>query len=531
VERPTGIPSIRVRRANARDERPDGDFVLYWMTAFRRRGSNFALEHAALAAQRLRKPLLVLEPLRVDYPWASERLHRFVIDGMVANARAFAAAPVTYHPWVEREPGAGRGLIETLARRACLVVGDDYPSFFLPRAVARAAADIAVRLDAVDANGLLPLRAAPRTFARAYDFRRFLQRELPAHLLEPPAVDPLRRLDLPRLRSLPPAVTTRWPAAEVSELERIDLGALPIDHEVRPTEVAGGAAAARSVLRRFVDGRLPRYDVDRLDLDEPATSGLSPYLHFGHLGAHEVLQAVADHEDWNPSRLGAPAGGSARGWWGMSPAAETFLDQLSTWRELGFNFSARVPEYDRYESLPEWARHTLEKHQADRRPALYTLDELEAAATGDPIWNAAQRELLECGRIHNYLRMLWGKKILEWSATPRDALEVMIRLNDRWALDGRDPNSYSGIFWCLGRYDRPWAPERPIFGSVRFMSSESARRKLRMKRYLERFGEDAHHRLFGSAGSGRDARARPAAAGSRGAGQAPAPSTPRRTRQ
>jgi deoxyribodipyrimidine photo-lyase len=170
----------------------------------------------------------------------------------------------------------------------------------------------------------------------------------------------------------------------------------------------------------------------------------------------------------------------------VSPGAEAFLDQLVTWRELGFNMTFRREDYARYESLPQWARETLAQHQEDPRPHLYSLEEFQEARTHDPIWNAAQRQLLEEGVIHNYLRMLWGKKILEWSPSPRDALEVMLQLNDGLALDGRDPNSYSGIFWCLGRYDRGW-PERPVFGKVRSMSSRATRRKVKLDRYLERF--------------------------------------------
>jgi deoxyribodipyrimidine photo-lyase len=470
--------------------RPERRFVLYWMIAYRRRRSNFALERAANEARRLRRPLVVLEALRLDYPHASDRLHRFVIDGMAANRRDFTRAPILYHPWIERKRGAGRGLIETLARDACLIVTDDYPCFFVPRAVAAAASRVDVRVEAVDGNGLLPLRATDHVFARAFDFRRFLQRELPDHLLAPPAADPLAAIALPRLDALPREIERRWPAASARELASPDLSALPIDHEVTQVRDArGGATAARKTLERFVEDGLSRYAEDRLDLDRPATSGLSPYLHFGHIGSHQVLGAVSEREAFDPSGLGGPAGGKVRGWWGMSAGAEAFLDQLVAWRELGFNLSARRPDHDRYESLPEWARRTLDAHENDRRRPLYALHELEAAATHDTIWNAAQRELLETGRIHNYLRMLWGKKILEWSPTPRRALERMIHLNDKYALDGRDPNSYSGICWCLGRYDRAWGPERAIYGKVRYMSSESARRKLRMKRYLERFGE------------------------------------------
>ena len=195
-------------------------------------------------------------------------------------------------------------------------------------------------------------------------------------------------------------------------------------------------------------------------------------------------------EGWTQRKLKASGGGKREGWWGTSRGAEAFLDELVTWRELGYNMCALRDDYDRYESLPEWARSTLEAHARDRRPSRYTLAQFESASTHDPLWNAAQRQLVREGRLHNYLRMLWGKKILEWSRSPRQALETMIHLNNKYALDGRDPNSYSGIFWCLGRYDRPWGPERPIFGTVRYMSSENTARKLSVKEYLQTYGAD-----------------------------------------
>jgi deoxyribodipyrimidine photo-lyase len=177
------------------------------------------------------------------------------------------------------------------------------------------------------------------------------------------------------------------------------------------------------------------------------------------------------------------------GFWNMGQSAEAFMDQLMTWREIGLNMCWRESNYDRYESLPDWAQKTLEEHAADRRPYLYTPEEFEAAQTHDALWNAAQRQLVGEGRIHNYLRMLWGKKILHWSQSPREALNIMIHLNNKYALDGRDPNSYSGIFWVLGRYDRAWGPEREVFGKIRYMTSESTRSKFSVKGYLQRYAE------------------------------------------
>ena len=194
-------------------------------------------------------------------------------------------------------------------------------------------------------------------------------------------------------------------------------------------------------------------------------------------------------EKWTTRKLGAHAGGKRDGWWGVRPGAEAFLDQLVTWRELGLNMCVNRPDdYHRYESLPLWARTSLDCHRLDTRQFVYSLDEFESARTHDAVWNAAQRQLTREGWMHNYLRMLWGKKILEWTRSPEDAIAVMTEVMNKHALDGRDPNSYSGYFWTLGRYDRPWAPERPVYGTVRYMSSANTVKKLRMKTFLEDYG-------------------------------------------
>ena len=281
----------------------------------------------------------------------------------------------------------------------------------------------------------------------------------------------------------------RWPAVSSAVLRGEDggfLGSLPIDHQVVPT-ARGGSQVARRQLRQFLDRRLDRYADEQNQPEADACSGLSPYLHFGHVSAHEVLHEVARHEDWTPEEVATTSTGKREGWWGMSAAAEAFLDQLVTWRELGYGFCFHRPEdYHRYDALPEWAQATLDTHRGDPREHVYDLQEFEAAKTHDPLWNAAQQQLLQEGRIHNYLRMLWGKKILEWSPDPETAAEVMIELNNKYALDGRNPNSYSGIFWTLGRFDRPW-PERPIFGRVRYMSSANTARKLKVRNYVQKY--------------------------------------------
>ncbi len=459
------------------------------MTAYRRLSSNFALQHAVEQARGWGKPLVILEALRCDYRWASDRLHRFVIDGMADHARTLAGSPVAYLPYVEPARGAGKGLLAQLARDACVVVTDDFPSFFLPRMVAAAGRRIDARLESVDSNGVLPMRATDKVFLTAYSFRSYLQGTLRDHLGQWPA--PISFRDLPPCPPLDANIGTRWPAVPRDVLERPEalIASLPIDHSVPAVSTHGGANAAGGRLRRFIEQRLAHYADRNSDPDDEGTSGLSPYLHFGHISSHEVFEAVMTAEQWTSRKLGTGRKGNRAGWWGASPSAEAFLDQFITWRELGFNMCALRPDdYDQYSSLPAWARATLDLHTADPRPMVYSLDEFAGAATHDAVWNAAQRELTATGTCHNYMRMLWGKKILEWTRTPEEALHTMMALMDRLALDGRNPNSYSGYCWTLGRYDRAWGPERPIFGKIRYMSSANTIRKLRMKQYLKKWG-------------------------------------------
>ena len=437
---------LRVQRANERPSRPRGDYVLYWMIAARRSTWSFALDHALARAQELGRPLLVLEPLRAGYRWASDRHHAFVLDGMADNARAFGKLGITYVSYVEPEAGAGKGLLEALAARACCVITDEQPGFFLPRMVSAAAARLPVAVETVDGCGVFPLRAFDKAFTAARWFRRAWQ-AIP-HLSEQPQATPR----VPRVaRDADPGALRRWPSAK-------DVSAIAIDHGVPRVAYRGGSEAAREALDDFAD-RAGHYP-DRNHPDAHGASGLSPYLHFGHISAHEVFARVAE---------------------------PGFRDELVTWRELAHNFCFHRADHDRFSALPAWSRATLAKHAGDPRPERYTARELEEAQTGDPIWNAAQRELVRDGRIHNYLRMLWGKKILEWSPTPQKAFATMVELNNKYAVDGRDPNSYAGILWTLGLFDRAWGPERPIFGTVRYMSSTATKRKLKMSRYLEKY--------------------------------------------
>jgi deoxyribodipyrimidine photo-lyase len=492
------VPADRVRQLNTCATNTDGDFVLYWMTANRRLSYNYSLDRAIEHSRLFQKPLVILETLGCRGRWSSSRFHHFVLPGMAEHAATCAAHKVCYYPYVEPTPKAGVGLLETLAARACVVITDDFPAYFLPQMHAALASRVMVQVEAVDSNGIWPMRKTETVFPTAYSFRRFLQKNLRPHLLECPEAEPLKQLNAKSLAVIPTEVHRLWPAASAMLLACDDaaLGQLPIDHMVKRGLAIGGEEAAAKTLKRFFAKRFARYGEHRNDPEDEAASGLSPYLHFGHISAHQIVQQVLRAEKWQPDRLASTTKGSREGWWGLSATAEAFLDELITWREIGFNMCAHVANYDQYESLPDWARKTLAKHAKDERPYVYDALQLETADTHDKLWNAAQRQLVREGRMHNYLRMLWGKKILEWSASPEEALEVLIHLNNKYAVDGRNPNSYSGIFWVLGRYDRAWGPERPIYGTIRYMSSDNTARKLPVAGYLKRY--DSQGLLFDS---------------------------------
>lgn len=492
IDLKTDVPDLRVRAEGDKSVDIDGEFVLYWMIANRRTEWNYSLDRARDWALQLEKPLVILEALRCNYQWASDRLHAFVIQGMQDNQAACEEAPVFYYPYLEPELGAGSGLLNALAKRAAVVVTDDFPSFFIPAMLRAARRQVPVRFELVDSNGILPMRATDKVYSRAYHFRRYLQKTIRPHLAESPDEQPLAADGLqPPSDSLVKSLnglSGHWPMADLDGADSVErLADLPIDHDVPPVEgLPGGRKAALKSLKRFLEERVADYE-DRNQPQKEVSSGLSPYLHFGHISAHEIFHGLMSQESWTPDKLSSENKGSNSDWWGTSPAAESFLDELLTWREIGFNMTSQWSNYDKYESLPDWVQKTLGEHADDPREYVYTLEEFEQAKTHDELWNSAQRQLVTEGIIHNYLRMLWGKKILEWTDSPRTALDVMVELNNKYALDGRNPNSYSGIFWVLGRYDRAWGPERPVYGKIRYMSSDNTARKVKVKDYVKQY--------------------------------------------
>jgi deoxyribodipyrimidine photo-lyase len=476
--------AARVRRANDRPVNASGGYVLYWMQAARRLDHNHALDHALAEARRLGRPLVVYEGLRLRYPWASARLHRFVLEGMRANAEAAGRLGLAYWPWVERRPGEGRGLLASLAARAALVVTDDFPCFIVPAQIAALAARAEVAVVAVDANTIVPLARLGSTVSAAAHLRPRIHRAF-AEAWEHRAAARPRVLDGARADLAPP-----FEPADLSDLDGL-LASLPLDGRVAPVPGApGGGPAARRRLADFIAHRLRGAAEHRshpAPPDRAHQSGLSPYLHFGHIAIQEVVERVlASTGDWSPAVLDPSAAGRREGFFCRDADVNAFLDEALIWRDLGLHWHwTRGDDAASLErALPAWARATLGAHAADRRAYTYSPEAWEAGATHDPLWNAAQRELMATGTIHNYMRMLWGKKVLEWSRTPEEAYATLVHLNNTYALDGRDPNSYTGILWCFGLFDRPWAPARSVLGSVRYMSSENTVRKFKLGPYL-----------------------------------------------
>ncbi|HVQ31855.1 MAG TPA: deoxyribodipyrimidine photolyase [Vicinamibacteria bacterium] len=475
----------RLRRLNEKRTASRGEFVLYWMQAYRRLDCNHALDYAIRCAHELERPLVVYEGLRLDYPWASRRLHHFVLEGMAANAEVAKQRGLNYWPFVETKAEPGRGLLLDLARRASMVVTDDFPCFIVPRQSAALARQAEVPVFAVDSNSVVPLSLLGPAVGAAAHLRPRIHKafaEAWGH----------RAARRPRL----PAVAAKAVAPPFAPWKRDDLGAfvrgLPLDDTVPPVEaMPGGPAAAGRRLRQFLGTRLAGYAETRSRPTAPGdgrASGLSPYLHFGHISIQEVVEAALETTGrWTPDDLRVHARGRREGFFTDDADVNGFLDEAVTWRDVGFqwHWSRRDDTRSLEKALPAWALATLRAHGSDKRSFVYSPAEWEAGATHDPLWNAAQRELVATGTIHNYLRMLWGKKVLEWSRSPEEAYATLEHLNNKYALDGRDPNSYTGILWCFGLFDRPWAPERKVLGVLRYMSSENTARKFKLGAYYE----------------------------------------------
>ncbi|MES2524625.1 MAG: deoxyribodipyrimidine photo-lyase [Gemmatimonadota bacterium] len=467
---------------NGKTYNPDGEFVLYWMQSTHRLDENWALRAAIRTANRIKRPLVVHQGLDPTYLHASDRHHTFILQGARDTARHADALGLHYHFVLRRRRDDDRRVVDRLAARAYVIITDLFPTAGVRERSERFAARVSCRTLAVDSVCTVPSGVFTKAEFAARTIRPKLAKLLD-HSLEPVAegapivpVSPALRRSILDTLGVPPL-----PLARMSDTDIADAVAeCEIDHEVPAVSLPGGSEAADSRLLHFTSAVLPDYAERRNEAgDDDGTSRLSPYLHYGQVASAAVVRAARAT--------------------GASPESlDAFVQQVTTWRELAYNWCVRTRAFDRIESLPDWVQRTMAAHVSDPRPHLYDLPALERGETSDALWNTSQRQLLRTGVIHNYPRMIWGKTLLLWTPDYESARRTMFYLNDKWALDGRDPNSVGGIMWCLGLWDRPWG-NKAIWGGIRPMVTSRAKFKFDVKSYIANHGRQASmHELTAS---------------------------------
>jgi deoxyribodipyrimidine photo-lyase len=458
----------RVRILNSSPFREKADYVLYWTQMDRRAESNFALNHAIALANQTGLPLLVYEGLTCSYKYANDRIHTFMLQAVPETAHRMKRLGAGYCFYLRRKRSDPNDILYRLAAHAAAVVTDDFPTFIAAQHNVGVPEKIGVAFHAVDATCIVPMNRHEKREYGAYTIRPRIHRMLPEYLKPAPQIK----------------LKTRWSGPAIphhTDVTPHNIGDLvascEIDHSVAPSDYfIGGRLEAEKRLEHFLEHNLRRYARDKNEPSRQATSDLSPYLHFGHISSLEIALAVKEHA--HRHRL----------------IADEFLEELIVRRELAFNFARFATNIESFDDLPEWCKQNMREHARDKREVVYSPKQFETAATHDPLWNATQKELLRRGKIHGYYRMYWGKKIIEWSPTYEDALRTMIYLHDRYALDGRDPNTYTNILWCFGLHDRPWT-SRPVFGTFRWMSFDGMKRKTNIQAYIDEIEGDRQRAL------------------------------------
>ncbi|HKT87796.1 MAG TPA: deoxyribodipyrimidine photo-lyase [Candidatus Sulfotelmatobacter sp.] len=440
---------VTVRRGGVLDSA--GSCIVYWMQRAQRGIDNPALDVAVEAANALNKPVVVFFAPVPFYPNANLRHYRFLNEGIPDIASELAARNVDFV--LRRYPE--HSLLKFCEEvKPTLVVGDENPMREPERWRQIATKRLEVPFWTVDSDVIVPSKLLQKAQYAAHTIRPRLQEHLRTYFV--PSTNPRAHVKWKR----PASLLSLSPKVDIAEGWKLDRSVTPM------SDWRGGTKEAVRRLREFVRHKLPGYGTQRNRPELDHTSKLSPYLHFGHISPVTVALAVENAE--------AP-----------KPDKEAFLNQIITWRELAVNLVRFSPDYDNFECAERWAHRTLAKHAKNPRPILYTKRQLENAETHDQLWNAAQMQMVNTGWMHNYMRMYWAKKILEWTKSPAEAYRVAVYLNDKYELDGRDPNGYAGIAWAIvGKFDRPWF-ERPIFGQIRYMSGASTGKKFDSKKYIK----------------------------------------------
>jgi len=436
-----------------------GDYVLYWMQASQRVECNHALEYAIRRANELKRTVLVVFGLTDRYPEANERHYAFMLEGLRETRGALARRGIRL---VVRKQSPEMAAVE-LSAGACLLVTDRgytrIQSAWRRRVAHRASCPVMQ----VESDVVVPVEvASQKDEYSAGTLRPRIHKHLSEYLV------PLEPTRLVR-----DSLGVKAAGIDVEDVDTV-LSGMQLDRGAgRVGAFVGGTSNAKRLLRRFITAKLADYARCGSDPGLDIQSHQSPYIHFGQISPlYIALEVMA---------CGAPR-----------EAVEAYLEQLIVRRELSVNFLRYNRRYRSFRSLPLWARTTLDIHKSDRRPRVYTAAQLERAETRDPYWNAAMREMLVTGKMHGYMRMYWGKKILEWTRSPAWAFGLAIRLNNKYFLDGRGPNAWNNVAWCFGLHDRAWA-ERSVFGKVRYMNAAGLERKFDIDAYVRRVSQLSGH--------------------------------------
>ena len=447
------IQPTRIHVLNRADPR-DGQYVLYWMQGSQRTRCNHALEHAVDRANDLGLPLLTCFGLTDgSYPEANARHYAFMLDGLRDAAANLDKRGVAFACKV----GNPADVVLHYANDAALLVSDTSYTRVPRQWYEQVAAKVECPYERVEANVVVPVEvASDKQEYAARTIRPKLHKRWDEHLVPLKEREVKHRADKLKIGG---DIDVSDPVAARKKLH--------VDESVPPSPLfEGGEDAAADLLSRFLDGKLADYAEQRNEPSNDKHSYMSMYLHFGQIAPLALALAVRDAKQ------------------GRKSDRDSYIEELLIRRELAKNFVHFQPEYDSYQCLPDWAQKTLADHRDDPRPKRYTRAQLEAAETDDDYWNAAMKQMLLTGFMHNYMRMYWGKKVIEWCNTPEYAYDTLLYLNNKYFIDGRDPNSYSNVAWCFGLHDRPWT-ERPVFGKVRYMNAAGLERKFDIDKYVE----------------------------------------------
>ncbi len=448
------VQSTRIQLLNDQPVLPDRRFVLYWMQQSQRAQYNHALNHAIDLANQLQQPLLVVFGLTDNYPEANLRHYRFMLEGLRETQKALA------HDGIKMvvQPGKPDEVALKKGRHASVIVCDrGYLRH--QRLWRQTVADNALcRVVQVESDAVIPIGVVS---SKAEYAARTIRPKINLH------VDEYLVEAKPSILEHP-STGLRVAGIDLSDVD-VALKSMKLKRSVAPVSdlFKGGNSQAQKRFRFFLDKRLSNYAENSNQPQTDDISQMSPYLHFGQISSLQLALMVSNHTK------------------STKMVKDAFLEQLIVRRELAINFVYYSPDYDSYTVLPQWAKKTLDIHKKDERPWLYSRKQLESAGTHDDYWNAAMLEMKTTGFMHNYMRMYWGKKILEWSTSPQTAFKTVLSLNNKYFLDGRDANSYTGVAWIFGVHDRAWA-ERPIFGKVRYMAASGLERKCDIRAYVEK---------------------------------------------